>query len=88
MIEFAKSKLLYCADKRAAEALEKHYPYFLTYNERRFLERYNTPEAEAERRDFVKEVNRFTDEVINKDPGYFGKLSSYNLDSDLLAYCL
>lgn len=36
----------------------------------------------------IPEINRYTDEVINKCPTYYGTLESYDLDSDLLRFCL
>lgn len=36
----------------------------------------------------VKEkINSYIDNVINKDKGYFGKLSSFGISCDLLRYC-
>ena len=36
----------------------------------------------------LKEINTFTEEVINKDKSYYHKLSSYNLDKEDLEYCM
>jgi len=36
----------------------------------------------------LDEINRFTEEIINKDKHYYRKLYSYNLTKEQLHYCL
>ena len=36
----------------------------------------------------LQEINRFTNEVINKDRKYYSKLKSYGLGNNELKYCM
>lgn len=36
----------------------------------------------------LKEINDFTDNVINKDKHYYKKISSYNFSAEQLKYCI
>ena len=36
----------------------------------------------------LQEINKFTDEVINKNKNYYSKLLSYNLEVEDLKYCI
>lgn len=36
----------------------------------------------------LEKINRFTNEVINKDKHYFSKLKSYELNNEDLKYCM
>mgnify|MGYP001143803717 CR=1 FL=1 len=36
----------------------------------------------------LEEINRFTNEVINKDKKYFSKIYSYNLDTEDVRYAI
>ena len=36
----------------------------------------------------LKEINDFIENVINKDPNYFSKLSSYNFSKEELEYLM
>lgn len=36
----------------------------------------------------LKEINVFTDNVINKDKHYYKKISNYNFSNDQLKYCI
>ena len=36
----------------------------------------------------LEEINKFTNEVINKDKRYFKKLKSYNFSTEDLSYCM
>ena len=36
----------------------------------------------------LEEINKFTNEVINKDKHYFKKLKSYNFSTEDLSYCM
>ena len=39
-------------------------------------------------RELLKEINKFIDEVINKDKNYYSKLKSYNFSSDQIKKCI
>jgi len=39
-------------------------------------------------RELLKEINRFIDEVINKDKHYYSKMKSYNFSKDQLKKCI
>ena len=39
-------------------------------------------------KELLKEINKFIDEVINKDKHYYSKLKSYNFSSDQLKKCI
>ena len=38
--------------------------------------------------ELLKEINDFIDNVINKDDRYYGKLSSYKFESEMLDYLM
>ena len=39
-------------------------------------------------KELLNEINDFIDNVVNKDNGYFRKLSSYNFDNETLKYLI
>lgn len=43
---------------------------------------------ETKDQELLKEINTYIEEVINKDAHYYGKLSSYNLPSEMLDYLM
>ncbi len=36
----------------------------------------------------IEKINKFTDEVINRDKHYYHKLYNYNLSEEQLKYCM
>ena len=39
-------------------------------------------------KELLKEINRFIEEVINKDKHYYSKLKSYNFSQDQIRKCI
>ena len=81
MAEFKRSYLETCEQIHALEHKE-----FLCDEEQELL--LNAMRHKKEMAEYIPEINRFTDKVINCDKHYFEKLSSYNLDKKTLYYCM
>lgn len=65
---------------------ELEHKEFLTENEMELFQ--NTLRHKQEVSEWIPEINRFINEVINKDRQYYEKLSSYNFDRTILNYCI
>lgn len=81
MAEFKRTYLETCEKIHAMEHKE-----FLCDEEQELL--LNATRHKQEMAEYIPEINRFTENVINCDKHYFEKLSSYNLDKLTLYYCI